>query len=79
MVDLIAIPVSQDLENLTPAAKLWQMISVKHSGGEEWIVTVKDAVTTEHRVRLTKAVLQSLAEDQSGKAAGGKLQIFTGT
>ena len=43
------------------------MISVKHSGGEEWVVTVKDEVTTEHRVRLTKSVLQSLAEEQSAE------------
>jgi hypothetical protein len=38
------------------------MITVKHTGGGEWLVTVDAAVTTHHRVRLTEADLKRLAE-----------------
>src|SRR5437899_7959433 len=30
------------------------MIDVKHSSGDEWLVTVKSNVTTHHRVRVPK-------------------------
>ena len=30
------------------------MIEVKHSSGDEWQVTVKGAVTTQHRVRVAE-------------------------
>ena len=30
------------------------MIEVKHSTGDEWVVTIKSTVTTHHRVRVTK-------------------------
>jgi hypothetical protein len=41
------------------------MITVKHTAGREWLVTVNAAVTTQHRVRLTEADLQRLAEGRS--------------
>jgi hypothetical protein len=31
------------------------MITVKHFEGQEWLVTVKGARTTEHRVRVSEA------------------------
>lgn len=31
------------------------MIEVKHSSGDEWMVTVQGNVTTHHRVRVSKA------------------------
>jgi tRNA U38,U39,U40 pseudouridine synthase TruA len=37
------------------------MIEVKYSADDEWLVDVKGAVTTHHRVRLTKAELARLA------------------
>jgi tRNA U38,U39,U40 pseudouridine synthase TruA len=46
-------------------------IDVKHSGGDEWLVTVKGATTTRHRVRLTKADLDRLGQ---GKAAEELIQ-----
>ncbi len=30
------------------------MIEVKHSSGDEWLVTVKGSVTTQHRVRVSQ-------------------------
>ncbi len=33
------------------------MIEIKHSKGDEWVVTVHDAVTTHHRVRVSKTDL----------------------
>lgn len=33
------------------------MITVKHVEGEDWQVTVKAGVTTQHEVRVTKAAL----------------------
>ena len=41
------------------------MIEVKHSGGDEWTVSVQGAVTTQHRVRVTKADLDCLGEGRS--------------
>jgi hypothetical protein len=43
------------------------MISVKHSAGDEWVVSVQDAVTTHHRVRVTKADLDRLSEGRSAE------------
>jgi len=37
-----------------------ETIDVKHSAGDEWLVTIKGAVTTHHRVRLSKAELERL-------------------
>jgi hypothetical protein len=34
------------------------MISVRHSAGEEWNVTVESGVKTEHRVRVTQADIE---------------------
>ena len=41
------------------------MIAVKHSAGDEWVVSVQGAVTTHHRVRVTKADLDRLSEGRS--------------
>ena len=41
------------------------MIAVKHAAGEEWVVTVQGTVTTHHRVRVTKADLNRLAEGRT--------------
>ncbi len=38
------------------------MISVKHSAGDEWVVSVQGDVLTNHRVRVTKADLDRLSE-----------------
>jgi hypothetical protein len=37
-----------------------ETIDVKHSAGDEWLVTVKGPVTTHHRVKVTKAELERL-------------------
>ena len=37
------------------------MIEVKHSSAEEWLVTVKSTITTQHRVRVPKAMAARLA------------------
>jgi hypothetical protein len=41
------------------------MIEVKHSAGDEWLVTVRDSVTTHHRVRVTKADLERFSGGRS--------------
>ncbi len=41
------------------------MISVRHSAGDEWIVTVQTHVTTQHRVRVTQADLDQFAAGRS--------------
>jgi hypothetical protein len=41
------------------------MIEVKHSSGDSWLVRVQGAVETQHRVRVTKADLDRLAEGSS--------------
>jgi hypothetical protein len=38
------------------------MIEVKHSAGDEWVVSVKSTVTTHHRVRVTKNDVERLGE-----------------
>jgi hypothetical protein len=38
------------------------MIEVKHSAGDEWLVSIKGAVMTHHRVRVTKTDLQRFAQ-----------------
>jgi hypothetical protein len=38
------------------------MIEIKHSADDEWMVAVRAAVTTHHRVRVTKAEIDRLAE-----------------
>ena len=43
------------------------MIAVKHSAGDEWVVSVQGAVATHHCVRVTKADLQRLSEGQSAE------------
>jgi hypothetical protein len=47
------------------------MIEVKHLGGDEWLVTVKEAATTRHRVRVTQNDLERWAE---GRSAGELLE-----
>ena len=37
------------------------MIEVKHSAGDEWVVTIKSTITTHHRVRVTKKDVERLA------------------
>jgi len=37
-----------------------ETIDVEHSTGDEWLVTIKGAVTTHHRVTVTKAELERL-------------------
>jgi len=37
------------------------MIEVKHSAGDEWVVSIKSTVTTHHRVRVTKKDVERLA------------------
>jgi hypothetical protein len=39
-----------------------ETIKIKHSGGDEWLVTIKSAATTHHRVRLTKVELDHLGQ-----------------
>jgi hypothetical protein len=41
------------------------MIKVTHAAGNEWSVTVQGAVTTHHRVRVTKTDLERLSEGRS--------------
>ena len=41
------------------------MIVVKHSAGEEWVVTVQGTVMTHHCVRVTKADLDRFSEGRS--------------
>jgi hypothetical protein len=45
-----------------------RMIEVKHAVGEEWMVTIQGAVTTHHRVRVTKTDLDRLAEGKPTEA-----------
>ena len=41
------------------------MIEIQHSTGDEWTVTVKSAVTTHHRVRVTKQDVERFARGAS--------------
>ena len=43
------------------------MITVDHSAGDEWIVTVKDNLTTQHRVRVTKSDLERFSRGRSAE------------
>lgn len=43
------------------------MIEVKHSEGNEWLVSVQGAVTTHHRVRVTAADLDRFSEGRSAE------------
>jgi hypothetical protein len=43
------------------------MIEVKHSGGDEWVVSVKGSVPTQHRVRVTRADLERFAGGHSAQ------------
>jgi len=44
------------------------MIDVKNVGGDEWEVSVREAVTTHHRVRVTKDDLARLSEGRGPDA-----------
>jgi hypothetical protein len=44
-----------------------QTIEIKHSADDEWLVAVNAAVTTHHRVRITKADLDILARGRSAE------------
>jgi hypothetical protein len=41
------------------------VIEIKYSSGDEWIVAVKAAVTTHHRVRVTKKDVERFAAGRS--------------
>ena len=41
------------------------MIDVKHSAGDEWLVSVRGSVITHHRVRVSRADLAQFAEGRS--------------
>lgn len=41
------------------------MIEVTHSSGEEWLVTIKSTVTTQHRVKASKRDTERLAAGRS--------------
>ena len=41
------------------------MIEVKHSAGDEWVVSVKSTVTTHHRVRVAKKDVERLVGGRS--------------
>jgi hypothetical protein len=41
------------------------MIEVKHSERDEWVVSVRGAVLTHHRVRLTQSDLDRFSEGRS--------------
>lgn len=41
------------------------MITVKHLAGDEWQVTVKAGVTTQHRTRVSQADLERFAAGRS--------------
>jgi hypothetical protein len=43
------------------------MIQVKHSAGDEWVVSVKGTVTTHHRVHVTKEDIDRFGEGRSAK------------
>ena len=44
-----------------------EIIEIQHSAEDEWVVAVKGAVTTHHRVRLTKAELNRLGPGRSAE------------
>jgi hypothetical protein len=44
---------------------LLAMIEVKHSAGDEWLVTIKSTITTHHRVRVAKKDIERLAQGRS--------------
>jgi tRNA U38,U39,U40 pseudouridine synthase TruA len=48
--------------------KVWGMIEIKHSAGDEWVVSVHGTVTTHHRVRITKADLDRLGQGRSAES-----------
>jgi hypothetical protein len=41
------------------------MITARHSSGDQWLVTVQGAVTTEHRVRVTPEDIARYAAGRS--------------
>jgi len=43
------------------------MISVKHSDGDEWVVSVQGPVMIQHRVRVTKPDLDRFSEGRSAE------------
>ena len=43
------------------------MITVRHAQGDEWLVTVTAAITTEHRVRLSKKEHEQLSAGKSSE------------
>ena len=53
------------LEDSGSAVNALYMIDVKRSSGDEWLVTVKSAVTTQHRVRVPKTDAERLATGRS--------------
>lgn len=44
------------------------MIEVKHSVGDEWIVSIKSNLTTHHRVRVSQRDVERLAQGRSAEA-----------
>ncbi len=49
------------------ASSLLTVIEIKHSSGDEWLVTIKASVTTHHRVRVTKQNLEKYAAGRTAK------------
>jgi len=43
------------------------VIEVRHSAGDEWVVSVKAATTTHHRVHVSKADLARLAKGRTAE------------
>ena len=41
------------------------MIEVKHSAGDQWVVSIESTIATTHCVRVTKADVERLAEGRS--------------
>jgi len=48
-------------------SNLLARIEVKHSAGDEWLVSIKSTVTTHHRVRVAKKDIERLAGGRSAE------------
>lgn len=52
------------------------MLEVKHLAGEEWIVTVKGSVTTQHRVRVTQKDVERFGAGRSPEELVSESFVF---
>jgi hypothetical protein len=48
-------------------SNLLAIIEVKHSAGDEWVVSIKSTVTTHHRVRVAKKDIERPAQGRSAE------------